>query len=141
MWNRLTRRNALAISAVAGASLWLLAGCSGPATDDRPPEEIVKERAEARWAALVGGNADEAYAFASPAFRNTTSIERHRGRFAGAVRWSGAEVESVNCEEDRCAVVVNVTYKARGARFNYENTRPMEEVWIHSDGQWWIHLQ
>jgi hypothetical protein len=102
-------------------------------------EEIVAERAQARWDALLQGDVATVYGFTSPAYRSGISQNRFRARFGGAVRWTKAEVHEVTCEEDRCRVVVLVSYRA--ARERMENTRPIEETWIHSEGEWWLHMK
>ena len=48
-------RRAALLAAVLGGALWL-AGCAG--LKPKTPEEVVAQRAEARWAALIKGERD-----------------------------------------------------------------------------------
>jgi hypothetical protein len=125
---------------LAGAVLLSLAAC-GPdpsVVDERTPEEIVKERAQARWNALLSGDLEQAYAFTSPAYRSSTTLNRFQARLGSSIRRTEAVVSEVECEPDRCDVVVMVTYVV--PQLNTENTRPLNETWILSDDDWWIHL-
>lgn len=128
------------VLALLGAVV-MLASCGGesPSTVDRPAEEVVSERAQARWDALIAGDYETAYGYSSPAYRSATSLQRFSAGARGSIRRTDAEVESVTCEEDRCKVVVMVSYIAV-VRQPVSNTRALEETWILSDGDWWIHL-
>jgi hypothetical protein len=125
----------------AGAAALALSGCGqdAPTVDDRAPEEIVHERAQQRWDALLSGDIERAYGFITPAYRATRSLELYRARFGGAIQWNDATVQSVECEPERCKVVVNLSYRL--IRQRMENTRPMDEAWIFSEGNWWIQLR
>jgi hypothetical protein len=63
-----------------------MAGCAavgGGLTKDTPPEvkqTAVKERANARWAALIKGDMDAAYGFLSPTSRETVSLDTYVSR-------------------------------------------------------------
>ena len=59
------RRTALASLVVAGALA--LAGCA--ALQPKTPEEIVTQRVEARWDALIKGDFPAAWAYTQPAYR------------------------------------------------------------------------
>lgn len=116
----------------------LTAGC---ATMNRTPEEVVEQRAQARWDLMVERNAGEAWAYYTPGYRDT--VDRRDFAYDVArkpVRWLQAEVLSVECEPERCKVRANVTYhvpSAQAGRGNVETTRVVEETWIRSERQWW----
>lgn len=125
---------------LAGILLLTLGAC-GPdpsAVDERSPEEIVQERAQARWDALLAGDIEQAYTFTSPAYRSSTTLNRFQARLGSSIRRTKADVSKVECEPDRCDVVVMVTYVV--PQLNTENTRPLNETWILSDDDWWIHM-
>lgn len=96
------------------------------------------QRAQERIDALLAGNLVSSMEYTTPAFRQRSTVNQYAGRFAGAANWTGAVVEQVTCEEDRCNVDVQVTYQIPRPRIT--NTRVLEEVWIRIDGQWYIYL-
>ena len=72
----------------------VVAGCA--AVKPRAAEEIVKERAQARWDALVKGDANAAYAFMSPGSRAVLTAEA----YVNSIRvgfWKSAQVNKVEC--------------------------------------------
>lgn len=100
-------------------------------------EEIVRERSQARLEALLAKDIAAAWEFATPAYRKANSVSVFNKRVAGSGTWEAANVDSVVCEEDRCDVKTLVTYYLPVLKVR--NTRPMDEVWIKVDGQWWIY--
>ena len=117
----------------------------GGLTKDSPPEEkqaVVKERASARWAALIKGDIDAAYAYSSPASRNAVSVESFAGR-RGAAKYTAATVESVTCEAEACQVEVKLTYDypvMRGKVMKGIQT-PLTETWVLDNGTAWMVLR
>lgn len=120
----------------AGAAL-ALAACSEPP----PPEEIVAERAQARWDALIDSDVEASYRYESPGYRARNKVTDHAVRLSRRqVTWREAVVRGVECGEDRCTAEVVVSYSADGAPgvlSGMRGERPVEEVWIQIDGQWW----
>lgn len=118
----------------------LLVGCGSdaPTLVESTPEVAVEHRAQARWDALIAGDVEKAYGYTSPAYRSTRDLNQFRARFGTAVRHTGAEVSRVECDEERCSVMVMVTYEV--PQLGTGNTRALRETWIHSAGEWWIHL-
>lgn len=124
------------LATLAGAAV--LAGCAGLAA--RPAEDVVRERAQARWNLLLAGKLDEAYAYLSPASRVVVSPQRFRSSFGGVVSWQSAEVHKVECKQtDRCTVSITVRYRPllRGGSLSNIETS-VEEIWLHDGGQWWL---
>ncbi len=123
-----------AIGAIA-----LLAACSDP--DPRPPEEIVAERAQARWDALVESEFDEAWTYMTPGFReHTDSRDYYVEMSSRSVQWTSAEVVSTECEQARCEVTVSVGYRIPSGPAQLsgmESERRIKETWIGIDGKWW----
>lgn len=127
----------VAVLAVLAAAL--LAGCA----DNRPPEEIVAERAQARWDALVAGDYAAARAYYTPGFRETSTAEEFAAEMsARPVKWTAAEVFEVTCESDaaRCEARSRVRYSTPAVM---PGVGPMKsvsgstETWIQIDGDWW----
>ena len=66
------------------------AGCA--VLDNRPPEQVVAERAQAWADALLDSDLEGAWALTSPGFREHTAPEGYFRYIAGAGRWTGAEL-------------------------------------------------
>ena len=129
------RRRALTAAALAGV-LTLAACASTPAT----PEDQLRQRAQARWNALVANDFAKAYTYAPPSFRAVTNPQDYRTRFGPAASWKSAWVHDVTCEAERCTVSVRVTLNVRAPQFatklpNIETYT--QETWVREDGQWW----
>ena len=117
----------------------------GGLTKDSPPEEkqaVVKERATARWAALIKGDYDTAYAYSSPASRKAVSVETLAGR-RGATKYTAATVESVTCDAEACQVQIKLTYDypaVQGKVMRGIQT-PLTETWVLDKGTAWMVLR
>lgn len=124
--------------AAALAVAALVAGCAGPgalsasATPEQK-EKLVAERAEARWAALIKGDLNAAYAYLTPATRATVTLDQYKGRIRPGI-WRAAKAQKVKCDGDVCGVGMQITYdmpKMKGI------TTPLEETWIIENGTAW----
>ena len=87
------------------ATLWL-AGCAG--LSPKTPEAVVTQRAEARWAYLIGGDFEKAWDLTQPGFRAVVKRDRYARRFGTGGAWTGAQVHEVKCEPERCTVRLRV---------------------------------
>ncbi|QKK01717.1 MAG: hypothetical protein HND55_03015 [Pseudomonadota bacterium] len=120
----------------AALLLALGAGCQ---QDAGPPD--VEARAEARWNHLIEGEYEQARAYYSPGFRELVSEQQFRDNMRDRpLRWLAAEVLGSECEEKRCTVWTEVTYRAIKARMGQDSVEiptTVEEPWIQVDGQWW----
>ncbi len=122
--------------------IFLALALASACTEQVDPVEVVTERAQARWSALIERDFIAARTFYTPGFQETTpefdfrvDMERR------PVRWESAEVESAACEENTCEVRVMLGYRipsAPGQISNLGNTRPITEQWIKIDGEWWF---
>lgn len=124
-------------------SLVLLAGCgSAPKKDDRPREEIVRERAQARWDLLVKRDFAAAYDFLSAGTRSLKTREAYAAEMAPRpVKWTGAEVTKVECPdgESFCSVTVKVNFEVKSPVRGVGTvgaSSGIEERWVVSRGQW-----
>ena len=130
------RRHALR-AALAAAAL-ALAGCA--ALQPQTPEQVVAQRAEARWNDLVKGDFEKAWDYTQPGFRALVKRERYFRRFGGGAQWTGAQVHKVTCEAERCTVRVRISAKVMAPPFKgQEVVSIMDEVWVREDGQWWYY--
>jgi hypothetical protein len=109
----------------------LVSGCA--ALDLRDADAVVKERAQARWDALVKGDTSAAYQYLSPGSRAALT----RDAYAGSIRqgfWKSAKVDSVKCESaDSCDAQVTIEYEFQGRRMK----TPLRETWIREGSEWW----
>ena len=124
-------------------TLVILVGLGGCAliADQRPPEEIVAERAATHLELLRLEQWDEALAYTTPAFRSKTPPDQYAKKYGGVWMWQSTRVGEVSCdgepEKTRCEVQ---TY--RTIVFRPQMTKPREHykprTWINVDGQWFI---
>lgn len=98
----------------------------------------IAERAEARWKALIKGDFDAAYLYATPEYRSVFSVQQFRGRFGSAVAWKLARVASVEYDRSNVAqVVVEVEYSASAGMHEVRGVRQMKESWVYTAGSGW----
>lgn len=122
-------------AAVIAASLAVASGCA--LLDNRPPEEIVKARAQERWDALLSGNVEAAYGFLSPGSRAVMSLDAYRSGVRQGF-WKAAKIEKVQCGgADSCEAQAAIEYQVRGSRVK----TPLAETWIRQQGNWWYVLK
>lgn len=119
-------------------SLILAAAVSGCAViKPRTAEDAVKERAQARWDALVKGDAKTAYAFLSPGSRAVLTPES----YATSIRvgfWKSAQVNRAVCEtQQACEAHVTIEYEFQAQRIK----TPLRETWIREGTDWWYLLK
>jgi len=107
----------------------------GPKT----PEEAVRQRAQARWDALLAGQWSKAYSYMAPSYRALIPENRYSNQFGGGAAWVGAEVTKVTCADDRCTVRMKVDYRLiAGGRSGEVADTYFDETWIREEGQWWM---
>ncbi len=104
-------------------------------------ERDVGERAQARWDLLLADELDEAYAYFTPGYRSSVSRrDWERKLLLQQVRWTGAQVERVECEsEDVCTTVVSIDYVVRGTLpgvKEFQSDSMARENWIRTGGEW-----
>ncbi|MBY6205949.1 hypothetical protein [Halomonas denitrificans] len=118
----------------------VLAAC-GAGEPPRPDHEVVAERAQARWDALLAGDFAAALEFHTPAFRERTPVEAYRADMSNRpVRWVSAEPRAATCEDDRCTMEMLVGYRLSSGPAQLSgmgNQRPIEETWVRIDDNWW----
>ena len=121
-----------------GASL-VLGGCASLSGGSASTEEIVRERAQNRWNAQVAGDWKKAYSLSAPSYRAVVTPNQHRARLGGAAQWVAAEVVSVSCEAESCAVRVRLEFRpVIGPRVGESASTFVTERWVREDGEWWL---
>ncbi len=134
--SRLSAHGRLAVVGLCLAGS-MLSACT--ALSPRTPEEIVHERAQARWEALIAGEWEKAYSFSAPSYRALVDFKRYRGRIGGAVSWTGVEVVKVACEAEACTATIRIDYKMAPISRDGVSSTHVDETWILEDGAWWWH--
>jgi len=120
----------------------LLGGCAtglggGGLSADTAAEakrDAVAARAKSRWDALIKLDVEGAYAFLSPASRETMPLDLYKAKHRVGM-YRAVKVESVKCEADSCTVNLSLTYDHK--RFKGITT-PLVEKWIITQGQAWF---
>lgn len=128
-----TVRTALAV--LAGLAL---AACA--TGDVRPPEEEVRALSVKRWQLLLSSQLDEAYKLTAPSYRKLRSADDFRNRIRGLpVRWIGAKVLTVQCQDASCIVRTELESKPMiPTHFKGTLSSGIDESWVFEDGRWWI---
>ncbi len=126
---------------LAAAAL-VLSGCATWGTYREAA--TVRDRAELRWAHLIDGQLDKAWALHSPAWRALNPYPVWSTRDMGAaVSWLQADVKGVRCEGDeqfrRCVVNISVAYRLQAGTIEAPTVaRDVEELWLNTEGNWWL---
>jgi hypothetical protein len=115
---------------VAGVLAIVLCACAAVAPRS---ETVVKERAQARWDALVKGDFNAAYGYLSPGSRSvTTATDYSAGLRKGF--WKSAAIDKVECgSAQSCEVFATIEYEFSGMR----TKTPLRETWIRDGSEWW----
>lgn len=114
-----------------------LAGCAGTVRDTagrQDPQQQVRERAAARWDALIAGDLARAYGYLSPGTREVMSLDLYKKRTRPGM-WKKASVDVVSCEQDRCKVKMVIEHGYRDMK-SIETF--LEEDWLQVGGKWWF---
>ena len=123
--NRIPARLAAGILVIG---LWSCA-----AVAPRPAEAIVKERAQARWDALVKSDFSAAYGYLSPGSRSVISAPDYAASLRAGF-WKSAVVDKVECgSAQSCDVGATIEYEFMGRR----TKTPLRETWIRDGSEWW----
>lgn len=135
---------------VLAASLLLAACATTPGSKtaatgaDDSSHATLKQRAQQRWDYLINHEAEKAYDYLTPGYRQTISRESYAANMNNRpVQWTGATVGEVTCEQPAvCQVTVKVEYQVQmpqtgGAKV--KSSIELNEGWLLLDGQWY-HL-
>ncbi|NOQ14326.1 MAG: hypothetical protein GQ583_07615 [Methyloprofundus sp.] len=105
------------------------------------PEEVVGQRVNERWAALIEGRLETAYSYETPEYRELYSFADYRKTIKGVGSWKKMEVEHIDCAEKKC--IANIVIHVRiniGMGFGVvESNARAKENWMHhsTSGQWY----
>ena len=113
------------------------AGCASIGAGSRPAEQVVLERAQARWNALVDRDFAAAYTYLTAGYRAVVPLAAYRRQTTGPAQWEGAKAHSAKCEASRCIVAVEITFRI-GLPGHADRVQSsfVDETWVLEDGQW-----
>ena len=137
------RRPMLIKGACVALLMAVLGGCASTPVSTRAPEEIVAERAQARWEGFIKGDLVKAYQYNTPGYRGMVSQKRFQETRGRDGRVIGAEVFRTTCEaKEKCVVRLKLTAYAPLTSGNHSGmptkiSTAVDETWILEDGQWW----
>ena len=119
-------------------SLVLLSACATKMS----AENIIEERATARWETLLSGDLAGAYEYLSPGFRSSVpSLQYQRRLLLNKVKWTGAHYIESDCTETTCKVKISLDYTVYGAIpgvKSFDGTQEIEESWVKVNGTWYF---
>jgi hypothetical protein len=127
----------LARGLLAGALL--LAGCADKANPDN-----VDTRSVERWNYLIAHQAEKAYDYLSPGYRQTQARDAYAASMNNRpLQWKSATFKRKDCDEDRCTAYVDVKYALKmqsvpGQNGAIESQNTQTETWIRVDGEWFF---
>jgi len=111
-------------------------GCASVQT--RPAAEVVKERAQARWNALISTDLKSAYGYFTPSARQSLKYEGFVLSYKQGF-WKSATVDKVDCPKpDLCLVDVTIENEPRKGLVL---KAPVRETWIREGNEWWYALK
>jgi hypothetical protein len=117
-----------------------LAGCGAVKKDE--DASVIKEKSVERWNLLIAHQAEKAYDFLSPGYRQTKDRAAYAKEMNGRpVRWTKVHYTSQDCDADTCTVHLTVDYTVNmgGPVGSVSSSGFVVETWIKTDGRWW-HL-
>jgi hypothetical protein len=121
------------------ASVLALAGC-GALVKKNEDASVIKTKAVQRWEYLIAKQADQAYDFLAPGYRQTISREQYAHNMnSRGTRWSKVHYNSQTCDADTCTVRLSVDYTINlgGLAGDTKATGFSVEKWIKADGAWY----
>ena len=124
-------------SAAVGIFVAVVAGCASTGGGSRPAEQVVLERAQARWNALVDRDFAAAYTYLTSGYRAVVPLAAYRRQATGPAQWESAKAHSAKCEAARCIVSVEVTFRL-GLPGHADRVQSsfVDETWVLEEGQW-----
>ena len=125
-------KTALALAALT------LAGCGAVKKDE--DASVIKEKSVARWNMLIAHQAEKAYDFLSPGYRQTKDREAYAKEMNGrGVHWSKVAYGSQDCDAQVCHVRLVVDYSLHmpGPAGTVNTSSPLTETWVKLDGIWY----
>ena len=126
-----------ATSLLASVLAVSLASCASMQNvKDMTPETkkaLVTQRINARWAALIKGDLDQAYTFMSAGSQEAIPLKAYKGKIKPGM-WRAVKIDGIDCEVEICRARMTLTYdheRMKGIQ------TPFQETWILEEGNAW----
>ncbi len=119
----------------------LASACATPLSEAEDKANL-EQRVLARWEAVIAGDYDRAYAFASPSYRRVYSKQHFFNQYARQLKQEGVKIVKIefqNPQRTAARVALELTYSTLGfgPQPVFRNTAYLKETWVKEDGQWW----
>lgn len=133
----------LAVLGAAATGL-LLGGCASlPGGQPESVEAQVTERSLARDQAYQQDDLEAVYAYFTPGYKQTMSLERYRTQLPFSVDLKESEVLDVDCDEEgmRCEVKKRWVYQLNSpmGKAVGDVDKVKKEVWLNVKDQWYYY--
>ena len=127
--------------ALAGAFLLgLLSACASVAP--KTQDDILAERVQARWDAVLASDYATAYTYYSPGYRARASATDLEIKLRmQRVKWISARYLDNNCAGEICTVNVDIDYRVSSPVPGVDAWNGFDrakEQWVRIDGEWWF---
>jgi hypothetical protein len=114
---------------------------SDPGKGEVVEVEVLRQRAQDRWGAMIDRNFYRAYEYCSPAYRAIFSPKQFAARFGSTkLEWESVTVDAIYKESD-VAAKVDIKLSAKAFVPDIEQSLPVSTVfsesWVRSEDQWW----
>ena len=105
------------------------------------PQEVVRQRVNERWKALIEGRLETAYSYETPEYRELYSFMDYKDTIHGVGSWKKVDIEDIECAEEKCVASIIIYAKIHlGMGFeDVESDARAKENWMHHStaGQWY----
>ena len=130
------------LQAVLTALICILTVASCATTSKDNSDQVIPQRAQERWDALLAKDYAAAYAFATPGYRSSNSVTDFEIEVRSRrVLYTAAEYREHRCEDTVCTVKIAVNYRvvrpAPGVP-EWKSSSVVEERWVFSEREWWF---
>jgi len=127
------------VTALVLLAVMLLSACATTSTASR--EDVIKERSQARWDALLSRDHEGAYAFYSPGYRSAATVVDFEIKMRlQRIRYTSAEYLEQQCDENTCTVSFRVGYRVGSpvpGVSEWNGWDDIKEQWIKTGDEWW----
>jgi hypothetical protein len=111
-----------------------------PTAEEVQREPLLRNRAAARWAALIAGDLATAYQYESPAYREVHTIKDYAATFGGMVKWNLATVTDVRYHQEvksgaEVVVLLDISFPLGGD--DVATVVEVREPWAFVGGTWY----
>ena len=120
-------------------AVMLLSACATTPGDS--PGDIVRERAQARWDALLSRDYAGAYAYYSPGYRSAVTVTDFEiGIRMRRMGYTSAKYLEHACDENTCKVTFQVGYRVSApvpGVGTWNGFQSIKDQWVKTGGEWW----